>query len=200
MSKKSDKFRSKSFMLLLYDEDETHRKAMDKIKSSYDYACILHDKDVYEEDEVDSNTGELIHRKGDLKKPHYHFVVRFNNQRWNTALAEELGITQNYIMQPDSFDRALAYLVHHFEPEKYQYPIEEVSGPLKFRLIQVINHDNKTESERVLEILEIIDNSDSDIQFSVFCKYMAKMGYWSDFRRSASLFMRYIDEHNKKML
>lgn len=188
MSKKEiNTFRSRSFLLLLYEDDETHRKAIKKIKESYDYACILHDKD------IDDN--------GDLKKPHYHFVLRFNNQRWNTALAEELGITLNYIMEPISLDKSLAYLIHYYEDDKkHHYDLSEVFGPLKYRLIQVINHDNKTESERVLEILELIDNSDSDIQFSVFCKYMAKMGYWSDFRRSASLFMRYIDEHNKKLL
>lgn len=181
-----EKFRSKVFNLVLYDEDETHKLAIEKIKKSYDYAIILHDKDVNDE--------------GELKKPHYHIVLRFQNAKWNTALAKELDITENYLEESRSFKKSLLYLIHFYDEDKYQYPIDEVKGPLKKRLEEFIKNDGKSESEKVLEIFDMIDEIDDHIEFSIFVKRIAIMGYWDVLRRSSSLFIRYVDEHNRNLL
>lgn len=180
-----DKFRAKCFCLVLYDEDETHRKAIDKIKASYDYAMICHDRDT-------NDNGEVL-------KPHNHIVLRFQNAKWNTALAEELGVTENYFEETRSLKRSLLYLIHFYEEDKFQYSIDDVSGPLKKRLQEYVKNDGKTESEKVLEIFDEIDKYPGEIKFIIFCRHIAKMGYWDTIRRCPGIFTRYIDEHNKKL-
>ena len=79
----TQKFRDRKFCAVLYPEDETHVAAIEKLKSGgYNFAAILHDKDVYEDGE----------HKGETKKPHWHVVVRFKNAVWNTANAKRVGI------------------------------------------------------------------------------------------------------------
>ena len=179
----NNKYRVKCFNLILYDEDETHKKAIEIIKQNYDYAMICHDKDIDE-------------ASGELKKPHYHIVLRFVNAKWNTALSKELGIEPNYIQESRSLKRSLLYLIHFYDENKYQYSIDEVDGPLKKRLFTFIQNEDKSESEKVLEILEEIDEINSYINFMVFVRHIAKKGYWDVFRRSTGIFVRYIDEHN----
>ena len=181
-----EKFRSSNFNLVLYEEDESHRQAIDYIVKNYDYAMILHDSD------TDSN--------GAIKKEHYHIVLRFNNQKWNTALAKELGITENYIEECRNLKRSLLYLIHYYDKDKFQYDIKSVSGSLKNRLVGYIQNEDKTESEKVLEIIEYIENYEGYINVSLFCKSIAKMGYWDVLRRSTGLILKIIEEHNKDML
>lgn len=180
-----EKFRARCFCLVLYDEDETHKKAMEKIKSGYDYAMICHDRDTNE--------------NGEVLKPHYHVVLRFQNAKWSSALAEELGITENYLEETRSLKRSLLYLIHFYEEDKYQYSVEtDVTGPLKKRLQEFIKNDGKSESEKVLDIFNEVDNYKGEINYKVFCRHIAKIGYWDVLRRSCSLIIRYVDEHNKK--
>ena len=178
-----EKFRSRRFCLLLYtSEDDTHIKALDYIKNNYEnYAYIVHDKD--------------INKDNELKKAHTHIVLEFNNARWSSSLAEELGITPNYIQNCKNFEKALDYLIHFNDDTKYQYDINEVKGNLKKQLIKQMNSFNKDENEIVKEIIEMINNSDL-IDISTFVKVMCDLGYYSYFRRSLSLFLRLIDIHN----
>ena len=178
-----EKFRSRRFCLLLYtSEDETHIKALDYIKKNYEsYAYIVHDKDTNKDNE--------------LKKAHTHVVLEFNNARWSSSLAEELGITPNYLQNCKNFEKALDYLIHFNDDTKYQYDISEVKGNLKKQLIKQMNSFNKDENEIVKEIIEMINNSDL-IDVSTFVKVMCDWGYYSYFRRSLSLFLRLIDAHN----
>lgn len=177
------KFRSRNFNLVLYPEDETHKKAIELISKNYDCAFILHDKDQDKE--------------GNIKKEHWHVVIKNNNAKWNTALAEELGIEVNYIEECRNLKRSLLYLIHFYDEDKYQYSIDEVHGNLKDKIITYINSENKTESEKVLEILTEIDNIHSYIDYCIFIKHIAKIGYWDVLRRSNGIITRYLDIHNQ---
>lgn len=181
-----EKFRAKTFNLVLYPEDESHVKAIVKIQNSYDYAYILHDKDTNE--------------KGEGKKSHWHVVLTFKNAKWNTALSEELGITPNYIEESRSIKRSLLYLIHYYDENKFQYDLDEVHGSLKKRLKGYIQGEGKTESEKVIEIFQEIDSIDDFIDFKIFVKHIAKIGYWDVLRRSSSLILRYLDSHNSDYL
>lgn len=178
-----EKFRARNFNLVLYEEDETHKKALEYIEKNYDYALILHDKDFDE--------------KGEIKKPHYHVVIRFNNAKWNTALSEELKIQENYIEESRSLKRSLLYLIHFYDEDKYQYNIDEVKGTLKKKLKEYINNDDKSENEKVLELLNFIDDSLEEISYVSFIRYCASIGYWDVYRRAAGTFEKYINRHNE---
>ena len=170
--------------LLLYpEEDITHKKAIEYIKTNYDYALIVHDKDFY------SDTGEI-------KKSHTHLVVKFNNAKWNTAIAKELGITTNYIQNCRNFNLALNYLIHYNDDTKYQYSIDEVQGNLKKKLEKIIKNDNKDENDKLLELINYIENYNGIIEESEFMKYSANIGMWDVARRSTIWFLRLIEKHN----
>lgn len=181
-----EKFRDRKFCLLLYPDDPIHMEALARIESSYDYAYVLHDKDVIEE-------------SGEIKKAHYHVVlISGKNAIWSSALAKELGIEVNYIQLCRNVDRALEYLIHFNEEEKYQYSIEDVKGTLKARLNQLINCTNKSESDKVSELIEFIETYDGHLTISTFSKHCASVGMWDVFRRAGTIFIKIIDEHNYK--
>ena len=98
MSKLENNFKSRSFCLLLYPDCKAHINALNFVRQNYSYAAILHDKD------LDDN--------GELKKPHFHVVIRFSNPRYFSSVVKELNIEPNYIRRCFSFDKALMYLIH----------------------------------------------------------------------------------------
>lgn len=181
-----EKFRDRKFCLLLYPDCAEHVQALEKIKASYDYACILHDKDVLED-------------TGEVKKAHWHVVlISGKNAIWSSALSKELGLDGNYIQQCRNIDRALEYLIHFNEEEKHQYSIEEVTGTLNSRLNQLINCTNKTESDKVSELIEFIESYQGYLTISVFSKHCASVGMWDVFRRAGTIFIKIIEEHNQR--
>lgn len=173
---------NRNFFILLYPDNEEHVKALEQIKTLYDmYAYILHDKDTYSDTD-------------DIKKEHWHVVVKFKNQRYRTAVASELGIEERFV-KGCSLDKSLEYLIHYNDEDKYQYDVEEVQGSLLSRLKKLLNNEGKDEGERVLVLMQYIDNA-TVVKISEFSKYCALNGYWDVFRRSASIFKEYIREHN----
>ena len=147
MMSDSQKYRDRKFVAVLYPDDPSHVEAIEKLMSGgYNFAAILHDSDVYEDGE----------NKGELKKPHWHIVLRFKNAVWNTAIAKELSITPNYLEACKDVDAALVYLVHYGNPEKFQYEYEAVFGPLKLKLATLLADTD--EGTRILNIVDIVES------------------------------------------
>lgn len=179
------KFRDRKFVAVLYPEDVTHVECIEKLKSGgYNFAAILHNKDVYEDGD----------HKGELKKPHWHIVVRFKNAVWNTAIAKELGITANYLESCKNVDASLLYLVHYGNDEKAQYDYEEVFGPLRLKLATLLSDTD--EGTRVLNIVDIIENSPGPIGYSELIKKAVAAGLYGDLRRMGTFAVGLIREHN----
>ena len=177
----SPKFRDRKFVMVLYPEDSTHAAAIEKMKAGgYNFAAILHDKDVTEDNQP--------------KKPHWHVVVRFKNACWNTAIAKDLGITPNYLEACKDVDSALLYLVHFGNEDKYQYEYEAVFGPLKVRLATLLAEPD--EGARVLTLVDIIESSPGYMSYSELLKKSVAAGVYSDLRRMGSLGVALVREHN----
>ena len=177
----SQKYRDRKFVAVLYPEDETHAACMEKLKTGgYNFAAILHDKDVQED--------------GTPKKPHWHIVLRFKNAVWNTAIAKDLGITSNYLEACKDVDASLLYLVHFGNEEKAQYNIEEVFGPLSLKLATLLADTD--EGTRALNILEIIENTPGPIGYSELLRKVAAAGLYADLRRMGSFAVGLMKEHN----
>lgn len=188
-----EKYRSRCHMLLLYPSDEGHCVALEKIKSSYDYAAILHDKDTWTYEDEKKNPEHIA---GRFKKKHWHIVLRFNQAVWSSAICKDLGIEHNYIENVKRFDNALQYLIHYNDTDKTQYSVEDVFGNMRSKLIESINKVEKSEGEKVAELIEFIKNYDGRLSVTDFASYCAMNGYWSEFRRSGAIFCKIIDEHN----
>lgn len=190
-SKKDRKWR-----LLLYPEDPKHVACMKLLdEAGYNYAAILHDKDVYDgipdEDDEDSS-GEV----GTLKKPHWHVVIKTVNPQYATALAKEFGITVNYFKPCKNFDRALVYLVHGDEKhaDKFQYDCSEVFGPLASRVAKLLQNDD--EGARVKEIIQKIDSCSGRVRYRDVLLWACDNGLYSDLRRLGNGIGYLISEHN----
>ena len=189
-----EKYRSRTHMLLLYPDCKEHIDAVEKITQSYDYAMILHDKDIFTEEDEKKNPD---HKSGTFKKPHYHIVLRFTNNTWSSAICKELGIEHNYIEECKRFDNALQYLIHYNDTDKTQYSLEEVKGTLKTRLVESINKQEKSEGEKVVELIQFIKEYEGRLTLTEFATYCALNGYWAEFRRSGSIFIKIIEEKNQ---
>ena len=186
-----EKWRDRKFRLLLYPEDETHCKAISSLdEAGYKYAAILHDNDIWTED--DPELGD--HIPGEPKKPHWHVVLKFHNGVWSTAIAKELGIKENYIKDCKSIDGSLLYLVHENQPDKYQYDLENVFGNLKPQLAKLLADDD--EGARVLNIVHLIDASPGRCTYREILVKACNAGLYGEFRRLGSGVKWLIDEHN----
>lgn len=179
-------YRSRKHGLLLYPDDKSHVEALEIIKLTYEYLAILHDKD-----KDDS---------GKPKKAHWHVVLSTRNATWNTSIAKELAITVNYIQKIRNEESAVCYLIHWNEETKHQYELEECFGTNKLKnlLLKVTQEEQKTESEKVLELIEWITNADRYMSITDFARVCAATDRWDIFRRSASIFLKILDETNNK--
>lgn len=176
-------YKSRKHCLLLYPEDSSHMSAISYIEQNYSYAYILHDKDINQE-------------TGEIKKPHYHVIISFNSAKWRSALSKELNISENYIQNCNNYEKALEYLIHYNEELKHQYDIGEVKGNLKQKLVNFLARDGRDENEKAFELIGFIYNYNGYLSIKEFSLHCASVGMWSEFRRSSSIYMRMIDEHN----
>lgn len=178
-------YRSRKHCLLLYPDDSFHVKAKEYIERYYNYAYILHDKDLKKDSE-------------ELKKEHWHFVVQFQNATYNTALSKELGISLNYIQECRNMDKALEYLIHWNEETKYQYSFSEVKGPLKRNLMKLLESERFSEDDKAKNLIEYIMNYPGYLSATQLALAACSMDKWSVFRRASSLYLRILDDHNEE--
>lgn len=185
------KFKDRKYVAVLYPEDPTHVLAMEKLEAGgYDYAAILHDSDVYESDGED-------HKAGELKKPHWHVVIRFSpNALWNTAVAKDLGIEPNYLEKCRNLNKALLYLVHRDHLDKFQYDLDKVFGSQS--MISVLSKLLTEEDEglRVLSIVKMVEDEPGYISPTEFLKKACREGYYGEFRRMGTWASIIVNEHN----
>lgn len=189
----SGKWKSRNFCLMLYpDEDITHLDALNFIRSNYRYGAICHNSDMWTAADESQNPD---HKAGEFKKPHFHVVVQFTTPRWSSAVAKELGITENYIQKCRSLEGALKYLVHADHSDKVQYDTDAVEGQLKIMLDKLLSQ--VTEDERIIQLILLLDSFETKVTYQGFVRVVCSKGLYSDFRRSALIFSNLIREHNE---
>lgn len=183
VNKKVSNERSIYWLLILYpDEDITHQQALQYIQSHFSYAYILHDKDKDE--------------KGNIKKPHYHVIIKFNNYRWKKSISEELKILPNYLQKCNNLESSLKYLIHFNEEDKTHYEVSQVHGDLKIKLEYYLKDKNINESEKVLYLLDFIKHYEYHLTIFDFITFCCHQNMYDIYRRSAYSFNKIIDEHN----
>lgn len=178
-----DNIKSQNWVALLYPEDETHAKAMEQLKvGKHRFAAILHDKD------SDEN--------GELKKPHWHIVFCFKYQRFASAIAKEFGIEPNYIQPTKARDKALRYLIHADDCDKYQYDASEVFGPLASFIPQ--DSVKLPEREQVMALLDILHAMPVPSTYTQFLIAACNADLYSAFRRMGMGAIKLLEEHNAR--
>lgn len=187
------KIRSRIWNMMLYPENPSHMQAIEYIRKEFKYVAILHGNDTFTEEDEKQNPE---HKAGQLKKAHMHFVIRFAQARWNTALASTLGIETRWMEPCRDFNNSAVYLLHEGKPDKYQYDASELEGPLVPAVMKLLVKDS--EDERVLELVNMI-RSMGHIEYEDLIIKACENGLYSDLRRMGYLISKVVESHNLKV-
>lgn len=186
-----EKIKKRNWTMLLYPEDPTHKAAIETLSAGgYKYVAILHDSDTWGEGESES------HAAGEPKKEHWHVVLKFPQARYNTAVAKELGIKENYMEPCANFDAACLYLVHANAEDKHQYDPSALFGTLVSAVNKLLLDDD--EGTRVLEIVKTIDAAPGVMSYHDILIWACKNGLYGEFRRLGSGVGWLLREHNNE--
>ncbi|MEM0173598.1 MAG: Rep family protein [Sulfolobaceae archaeon] len=166
-----------NFSTILYPEDETHMQIIEELnKGAYSYAYALHDKDTDDQ--------------GEIKKPHYHVIIRFTNYKSRNKLAQELGLNISHILPIKYLRGAIRYLLHLDNEDKYQYPIDIIQSNFDHS-----DHlrTEKSESKKISEIIDVIYNL-YPFGFKAILDEVIRLGLWSEYRRGYTIFKDLVNE------
>ena len=192
---KEGNFRSRNIQVCLYPDNENHMKALEDLqKQESNFAYILHDKDTWTTEDEKKNPE---HKAGELKKAHYHVILKYKNAVFASALSKKYNLESHLIDPVNEPDNYLMYLIHYNAPDKYQYSVDDVKGPLKARLNDLVESREKSEGEKVVEILDFID-SQKYLRIKDLVRWSCENGYYSELRRGASLLTTCVYEHNEE--
>lgn len=169
------KIRSRQCLFVLYPESQ--QEQIEYCQQNLPCAWALHDKDVYEHDDKDGK-----YKKGDPKKPHMHFVCKFPNARWFSAIAKEIGVPENTINRCNNLYKAYVYLWHELAPEKYQYD-PSIVGFHEFDVPSEHVGISAEEDEQIKLLLEM-PSFDSFYEMS---RWVYENGCWASFRSNYSM-------------
>ena len=170
--------RSRTWMILLYEDDPTHKAVLDGKLADLDwnYAGRVHDQE-----------GKL----------HHHVVVLFKDGRKNADIANDLDIDKRWLRAWDRKKKALRYLCHRDNPEKYQYSTDGIYGTIAEQAVSACSKGNElSEAQAIKEITALLDSIEGEVTYSFFLNYVADKGLYPVFRRLGIIATRLLDEHN----
>lgn len=171
---------SRNYEIILYSEVEVNRIVNLCLLNGFDYAFILHDKDLKED-------------LTEYKKIHYHFQIYMYNQKTISALSKLLDVKENYIQYIRDKKSAIRYLCHADNNEKAKYEIFEIKSNM-----DLAPYFNNLISNETIELEIIIDyiNRPKLISKIDLFHYVLDNNIWSTYRRNYSIISDYISEHN----
>lgn len=199
--KDREKDKSYDFVFILYLDNPDLDLLLLEIKSyKYDALAILHDKDKYTKDKFDEETGDLIHKEGDYKKPHYHVYMRFSNRRYISGLSKEIGVEEHLIQFCDKgFKNYAEYMLHwgkHGGPGKYTYETDDFVGTLKGSAIQKLS--NEPSDLKFYKIVRFIRSYNGFINVGHVYDWCFENGYQGVYMRYTNQIKDFIYLHNDK--
>lgn len=109
-----------------------------KDNSIKDYAYIVHDKDTYEAEDGSVKP----------KAPHIHLMLRLNDSRKVSTIANLFGVQSQYVGSiKGKFADAIKYLTHMNAPHKFQYHDDDVVSNFDFKNERVMGSFDFRKSE-----------------------------------------------------
>lgn len=150
------------FAFILYPDCPEHIKILEYVRGYLsdimDVAWILHDRDRWAENVSEGD--QLLHKQGDLKKPHYHVVYRPNMSTVAGQIKFWGGLLNN-VVGVENIQGQIIYLLHKDFPSKLnefkaEYTPEELHCSDKWRAYVVGQNSHFVE---LTDIVDIIDRS-----------------------------------------
>lgn len=175
--------RSRTWMILLYEDDSSHFAVLNGRLS-----------------ELDWNYAGRIHDQEEGIKPHHHVVVLFKDGRKAADVAADLGIDVRWLRAWDRQKKALRYLCHRDNPDKFQYNTDGIYGTIAEKAVALCSKsDSMSESQCVTEIVSLLNEIDGFVSYKFFLCLVSSKGLYPVFRRMGIVATRLIDEHNNSI-
>lgn len=190
----SEEKKSRWFNLLLYPDNPAHNLAIIQLQTTKYMACgICHNQDCYTDDSES-------HSAGELKKAHFHFILRCKNPRYKSGVAKELGIEVRFIDETASIKGSAKYLLHFGDDSKYQYSPDDLVGCLKGEVFKILSADDKpSETECYFMVRDFINTFDKVVDVPIVFDYCAYNGIYSFARRNLGVIRELCYSHNAKV-
>lgn len=119
----------------------------------------LHDSDKYEKDVI--KDGEIQHKKGELKKPHYHVVFIFDSvkseQQVNSLFAMLHKEKPPICIQILNLRGTIRYLVHKDDKTKAQYNECDIINIGGVDLSKYMNNEQEKDEDLTNKFVKIIN-------------------------------------------
>lgn len=174
--------RSRTWLLLLYPDTDvsgTHKAALEKL------------------DELDWNYCGRVHDQDEGVKAHHHVVVCFKDGRQKADVAADLGIDTRWIRRAHSQKKAMRYLCHKDNKDKFQYTAAEIYGTLADKAIaQCSKGDSVSEAEGTARVIELIDTFPGMISYSALLNMVLAENCYPHYRRLGNTVFKLVDQHN----
>ena len=166
------------------------------------YYWTHHDKDMYDDDS-DS------HKKGDIKKAHWHLLLYFNDGITLKSLCKKLQMEdkENYVKfwsakDPHGRkDYRIQYLIHYKskDPYRHEYEVKDIHTNDDDLEKFFTDDDGSKQSKDILLLFDFFDSrSGYLISYRTFLNFVYEQGLWGTYQRNASIFNRLLDEHNNE--
>ena len=140
------------------------------------YSIITHDKDILP--------------SGQPKPPHFHCVLTFSNAKTIKSIADCIGVEMQYVEKIHTTTKsARLYLIHRNNPEKYQYPPEDVKASFDY----VAYVDDCPVKQRRESIAERIENG--EIKQYNLCNFVTI----DEFSRNARYYQKCFEYRQNKL-
>lgn len=178
--------RSRTFACELYPEDDSHMITLDYIKNNFEYAYILHDKDIFEEDTEE-------HKKGEKKKPHFHVLLSFKNARSDDSLKKELNLKH---IETSNFYAYTRYLIHLGYPQKYQYSSNDIITNMSLRIENALKRDYNSEEQDARILLDFIFTRTKEgfLTFKMLTEYALEVGCLRELQKKSYFYNQFCDQ------
>lgn len=179
MSKiREQRFYTYTFELYLESVQEDF---MEELKNLHcKVALALHDKDIYSEADLKkyqkNNDGNSPNWKvGDIKKPHYHIVLRFENLKSiNGVLSMLAPLDVKHVKVVQNERGMIRYLIHIDDAEKYQYKREDIITLCDYKIDKFFECD-KDVNEIYMDLQKMLScDKDEDycFDYALFSDYI----------------------------
>lgn len=167
--------------LILYDIEEVYTSMSICKTNGFDYAYIYHDKDLKDD-------------LSDFKKAHFHFQVYAKNQKDIEKWCTIFGVNSARVQKIENKVKAIRYLVHADNNEKYQYNIADIQN--SFPILTYFDKMINDETCEIDLIFSYINYHKKYIGTKEIIDYVLENNIWSTFRRNYTIIRDLIVEHN----
>lgn len=179
--------RVRNYLGVIYEDDERFDNQLFNLCQEKEAIWIKHDKDLDDE--------------GNVKKPHYHFVIQLKNACTLSSMAKRLEMNENMLEYVKNVNSSLKYLIHFKDDNKYNYDKEDVqsnSEKLKRRFLDLVSKDTP-ETDKMVGIYEFIQSQRDYIDPNILFKYAVKNNIWDAYRRNYAIIKDLVNNHNGKL-